>query len=364
MKNELYRIILAAFVLAGLMLPASLPRAAEPSPEPVPPIGTFNDFEELSWEEEFLEAQRSAAIMRSEGRDTTGNYKTMAFINLALKGNALAAANLSASYTFIVFPETLENYASMGETPFSRNSFWEQYADELTSPGWAGYMADVTDRRREFKTGRDGRHPAAYFWFLYKNGKVSKYKDVHHIAYEGYAYAQADLSAVYSQPEGSSWVRKKEQNWVERMLALAEASAGQGEPYGLYVMGHNYLDGLYGDEPDPETALMFFMLARKVLKQGLRPGVLSHPGDDDILLYGIHDNLPRVSPSMEMTARAEARADEWLAGFIKEREAAYAPVREKRARIVADMREKYRDEYIRVYGILKAEGNDLPPSIF
>lgn len=36
----------------------------------------------------------------------------------------------------------------------------------------------------------------------------------------------------------------------------------------------------------------------------------------------------------------------------------------KRAQLAADMREKYRDEYIRVYDILKKEGIELPPNIF
>ena len=71
-----------------------------------------------------------------------------------------------------------------------------------------------------------------------------------------------------------------------------------------------------------------------------------------------------MKPSKEMTARAEARADEWLSEFMKKREVAYGPVRTKRAQLAAAMREKYRDEYIRVYNILKKDGFDLPPNIF
>ena len=378
MKNKLYRITLATLFVASLVLAAPHLQAAESSTASPHQFGTFNDFEELHWRDE-----ANAIILEGEEiRKKTGvkpyAYVTLGHMNLALKGNAFAAARLTDSNSFRVYAQLDEVDSTLGS-----EKLWQEYTEKLTSPGWAAFLADQAEPRRHFSSGRSGLHPAAVYWynrkgrtfekreFVKTDGGGMELKPIHEAVLKGYAYAQADLAASYAKGSSSGWLlfinsngeRMQPSDGRERMLALEKASAEQGEPYGLYMLAGSYSMGYHG-EPDKETALMYYILAHRFIKKQLRPNALSHPEDDSEFLFGIKGLSRQLEPSKEMFDRATARADEWEAEFMKKREAAYAPVRERRAQLAAAMREKYRDEYIRVYGILKNQGIDLPPSIF
>lgn len=377
-NNPSPRLALALLVIiAGFLLSASFPRAAELPGDPLSPLGTFNDFEEYGWKQEVLDVlKEGAAISRKGGSELP--YVAFAHINLALNGNVYAAACLTDDSAFHVYPDSITEFEGTGEFALATYEFWKDYAEQATSPGWAAYLADIAEPRRYFSSGRQGRHPAAVYWYASKALPDREYvetpegallnKAIYECARKGYAYAQADLAAAYAMNPGASWVLTKEPDWQERMLALEQASARQGEPYGLYLLGGSYYMGLYGGAQDKETALMYYILGQRFVREKLRPGALSHPDpigeDDSALLFGIRGMIAEISPTEEMRAAAEARADEWQAEFMKKREAAYAPVRAKRARLAAAAREKYRDDYIRVYEFLKSQGMELPPSIF
>jgi hypothetical protein len=367
MKNKLFRIILSAAFVAGLMLtvPSLLASPADDQPvvhAPMPSLGSFNDFEEMHWKGEVEAVLKKASDLESQGHNKIIVYEPMALINLAFSGNAYAAAYLSEESAFGIYPGAINEISGVGESPLGSMEIWGAYATGLTSPGWADYVADIRTGTA-LNRSRNGSHPAGLYWYARFNKFGVAFEKVFQSAYAGYAYAQADLAASYAKP--GIWVWDPVPDRIERMLALEKASAEQGEPYGLYATGHSYYSGLHG-ERDPETALMYFRIAYLAIERNLRPGALTYSvlRDDNEFMYGLREAVQSIKPSKEMLDRAEARADEWLAGFMKKRESAYAPVRKRRARLVADMREKYRDEYIRVYGILKAEGIDLPPSIF